>query len=80
MKISTPKKGSGFTPIHLDITIETEEEAKAIFAIFNYSPNTDLLPDWVSEKVTNILAPYEVIGSDDEIANGIPYNDFYKRI
>lgn len=79
MKISTPEEGD-FKPIHLDITIETEEEAQAIFAIFNYTPNTNLLPECVSEKITNILAPYEVIGSDDEIANGITYNDFYKRI
>lgn len=37
MRVNGSVKRSGFKPIELNITIESAEEAKALYAIFNYT-------------------------------------------
>jgi len=75
-QISTEHK---MKPIELHLTIETREEAQALYAIFNYVPNGDLLGDKASDEIKDLIGgKYEVL-SNDVIANGITYNEFYNR-
>jgi len=69
-----------FTPFNLVLTIETKAEASALYNIFNYTFNTDLLPStWYNEI-------QEAIGSENQytdrenriIAGTTAYSDFYK--
>jgi len=44
MKV-THEKVERFRPFTLNIVVEREEEAKALYAIFNYIPNANRLPN-----------------------------------
>jgi len=65
-----------FTPFTLNITIETEEEARALFAIFNLRKNGRLLRGQDGLILEAIGKEYHV--RRDVIANGITYEEFYK--
>jgi hypothetical protein len=44
MKV-THEKVEGFRPFALNIVVESEEEAGALYAIFSYTPNAKRLPN-----------------------------------
>ena len=77
MKVTT-NKTEVFNPIQLHITIETVDEARAMYAIFNKTDNTCLLPkDMQTEIKDKIGKDYYVSRSQDIIANDITYRQFY---
>jgi len=63
-----------FRPFNLTISVESREEAQALYAIFNYCPNIDLLPSALS--ISSLLKDYEI--SDGIIANKVTYDNFYR--
>lgn len=76
MKVSRTKN-TAFAPIAITLTIENEAEARAMYAIFNYTPNCDLLSDVIVDNIKHAIGDYSVPGNG-EIANGIRYADFYR--
>lgn len=69
-----------FQPFKLEITISTLEQAKAFYAIFNHTRNSDLLP---SNDIRLLLQQHVgrqvyVSNSQNVIAQGITYEQFYK--
>ena len=70
--------GWGWKPFDIVFTVESEAEARALYAIFNYTPNTDLLPGAVEVDVRRQLGSKFAIPFDGEIANGVTYGDFYR--
>jgi hypothetical protein len=64
-----------FQPFNLNITVETKEEAQALFAIFNYTPNTDLLGNSHYSAVKDAIGPFSTSGV---IARGVTYEQFYR--
>lgn len=79
MRTSITATRETFKPITLEIVMESEDEARAICAIFNHSRNTKLLKDG-GDGVTELLSEYHV-GSNNHgqniIANGVKYDQFY---
>lgn len=71
-KLETPKQ---FEPFNLILSVETEEEARALYAIFNYCKNSDLIKYSVAEKIRNVIGNYHIGGGI--IANNISYETFY---
>lgn len=67
-----------FESFTLNITVETEEEAKAFYAIFNYYPNAELLPAGNGPKLTGLIGGRHMTRPEDEIANGVAYQKFYR--
>jgi hypothetical protein len=66
-----------FEPFDIKITVETREEAQALYAIFNNCQNSDLLGSGV--EITNAIGKeYYVNDSDKVIARGITYRKYYK--
>lgn len=73
-------KSSGFVPFDLVIGIESEEEARALYAIFNYCPNTELLSDEAEPSIrATIGQKFSILPASNEIANGVSYNKFYSK-
>ena len=54
-------------------------EARALYAIFNYSPNVDLLPEELGDSVRQeIGTEFSVLPPSKEIARGVTYDQFYR--
>ena len=66
---------TSFTPLTLTITIESEEEARALYAIFNHRRNVSLLPKNIACR--KMLSKYTT-PSEEVIANGVTYEQFYQ--
>ena len=66
-----------FNPYTVKLTIETREEAQALYAIFNKIDAAMLLPK-VRDIRQAIGKEYYVEDSDAIIANGVKYSEFYK--
>ncbi len=76
-----------FRPFSITIPIETIDAARALYAIFNYSPNTDLLlnTNLSSYVIKDLIKefcgendPY-VCNEDEFIASGVTYQQFYMK-
>lgn len=75
MKIQSDK-ASAFRAIDLTIHIESAEEARALWAIFNHAKNTRFLPSTIAAQLRRAIGQeYEAY---DEIANGVTYAEFYR--
>lgn len=72
------KKESEF-PFDIVFTINNAEEARALYAIFNYCPNTELLPELDPSARHAIGEKFSIIPPSSEIANGVTYSKFYSR-
>ncbi len=78
MKVYKLQNICGFTPFDVSLTVESEEEARALYAIFNYSPNVALLTFEACKLVRELIGKeYAHLGAGDVIANGITYANFY---
>ena len=70
--------GLGWKPFDVVLTVESEEEARALYAIFNYVPNIDMLPDGTGEIVRKAIGErYGELGPDQLIARSVTYGKFY---
>ncbi len=71
--------GSGWKSFDVVLTVESEEEAKALYAIFNYYPNTKLLDDKFGESIRRVIGfKYADLGPSSLIAKGVCYGVFYR--
>jgi len=78
MKVKREDVKESFVPFDLVITIESEEEARAMYAIFNKTANDDLLGGSYGDYIKDLLGDkYYVDGLDEIIANDITYGQFY---
>ena len=66
-----------FSPFKLTCTVESREEAQALYAIFNYSPNLDLLPH-SGQGIRDTIGDQYKVNYSDIIANNISYSRFYR--
>ena len=67
---------SSFQPFRLSIEVQTEEEAKALYAIFNLLDNHVLLGENKAEKLKDAIGHGHYV-EEGNIANGISYRKFY---
>ena len=68
-----------FAPFDVILTVESEEEARALYAIFNYSPNVNLLPGGDGAVVREAIGEkYGDLGPSTLIAKGVYYREFYR--
>jgi len=83
MKVHRDTRGLRFRPFDITLTVESEEEARALYAVFNYSPNVDLLSFGACEPVRKAIGEkYSYLGADgadNVIARGITYGTFYRH-
>lgn len=84
MKVKMEQIVNDFTPIKISFTMESMEEARAMYAVFNNISNTCLFDvDSPIHDTTSILGDkFSVSGEKAVISNGITYEQFYcsKRI
>ena len=68
-----------FAPFDLVLHIETEEDARAIYAMFNHSDSSAVFPDEVSQGVIQKLDEHGnfYVSVEEEIANGVTYDEYY---
>ena len=79
MKVRRDREGVGFHAFDVTLTIESEEEARALYAIFNYSPNVDILPEDMGAEIRKaIREKHSTLGASQPIARGVCYGVFYK--
>lgn len=76
---------NNFKPMRLTIIIEKEEEAKALYAIFNHMKNIDLIglenAEEIKEKIGKKYYVPQLVETviANNISYGTFYNDFYKK-
>ena len=71
--------GWGWKPFDVVLTVESEAEARALYAIFNYSPNVDILPNGTGEIVRKVMGErYRELGPGQLIARGVTHDKFYR--
>ena len=79
MKVHRDIQGLGFRSFDVTLTIESEEEAKALYAIFNYCPNEDILPEGGAKQVRDAIGGrYGDLDGGQLIARGVHYEEFYR--
>ncbi len=79
MKVQAHHKVQEFNSFKIDFIVESEEEAKALYAIFNYCPNLDILPEGAGRSIRGIIGKkYSDLGPDQMIARGVDYLNFYR--
>ena len=80
MKVTRDIKGLTFQPFDIAFTLESEEEARALYAIFSYTPNVDLLGDATACYVRRLMGgEFGDLGPSQIIANGVTYDKFYRE-
>lgn len=69
---------SRFQPFNLTLTVETAEEARALYAIFNYLPNEELLSNVACIEIRACIG-HEFLGAPSSgiIARGVTQKRFY---
>ena len=71
--------GWRWKPFDVVLTIESEEEARALYAIFNYSHNVDILPEEAGDNIRKAIGKrYGDLNGSQLIARGVHYGVFYK--
>ena len=78
MKVRRDREGVGFRAFDVTLTIESEEEARALYAIFNYCPNLELFPGDAARDVRHTIGDKFSDTPNGEIANGVDYDHFYR--
>jgi hypothetical protein len=79
MKVESKKlQNNSFKPFVLNLTVETEDEARALYAIFNNTDNLRLFHN-SSTGVTDVLKQHGTFTTKyrEVIANEITYEQFY---
>ena len=69
------KRNDNFGPFNLVLTIESKEEAQALYAIFSYVPNIALMVNATAD-IRALLEKYRI--TNGVIANNITVGPFYK--
>lgn len=72
------ERADNFEPFVLELTVETREEAQALYAIFNLGKNSRLLGREKSGRITDeVSKEYYVSDSYKVISNSITYENYY---
>jgi hypothetical protein len=74
MKVKSNK--NEFSPFDVTITVETKEEAQALYAVFNHTDNSRLFQGGL-ESLRSQFKEYGSPYGESIIANGVTYNKFY---
>ena len=76
MKVEVKQQAPAFAPMQVVISIETEEDARAVYAMFNYGPFARAIGAGVARIARENIGTrhYRVRG---EIARGITASTFY---
>ena len=78
MKIEFNETKQDFTPVQMVVNIETLEDAKLWYAIFNHGRNVRLLgKNDNADKLEEAVGECCYTGHGDVIANGVTYSEFY---
>jgi len=80
MKVKREDVKGSFVPFNLVISIESEEEARAMYAIFSHTGNTRLLKLIDSGRIREEIGDIYSCSKNDKlsiISNGISYKQFY---
>ena len=83
MKIEFKESKQDFTPFEFTVKVETLEDARAWYATFNHAKNVALIGQSYCDILTDGLevgancSLYVEGISNEEIANGVTYNEFY---
>jgi hypothetical protein len=82
MKVEQKANKEEFAPIQILLTLESAEEARAIYAIFNHGPNSTLLGRNNAGDIKDVVGLGSYVGGgsgneDPVIANGVTYEKFY---
>ena len=77
MKVQRIEGVHKFNPFDIIFTVENEEEARALYAIFNYCPNVDVLPTGKGKEIRLTIGNDFSELNNSEIANGVNYRTFY---
>lgn len=75
MEVRKATRVPRFDKFELQITVESAEEARALYAIFNHTNNVDLLPEDSAKRIRRAIG--DDYYSIDMIANGITHGQFY---
>lgn len=81
---STPIPVEVLPPLKLELTLDSVQEMRAIYAIFTHVNNANLIGDTFAETIANHIADHlDAHGEDCEeglgiITNGVRAGDFYK--
>jgi len=70
-----------FQPFSVTIKLNTEEDVKALYAIFNNSRNAELVGEEFASSLCGMLLgryPKAYVTDNNEIANGIWATEYYK--
>ena len=68
-----------FRSFDIVLTVESVEEAQALYAIFNYVPNIALLPEGISTSIKKAIGEkFGISWKNHIIARGITYQNFYR--
>lgn len=71
-------KQEQFVPFDLVLSIESKEEAQALYAIFNKQENASLLGNDKADMVDCAIgSKYYIASSHKVIANGITHGEYY---
>ena len=80
MKVSRKKVEPSFTPLTLNITVESQEEARALYAIFNATHSRRVLGDEAADRFCSAIGnEYTTHDSKDVIARDITEKEFYRE-
>ena len=78
MKIEFVKKQPEFTPVQIVVDIETLQDAKAWYAIFNHSRNNRLLgKNDYADNLEKVVGECCYAGYGEVLVNGVTYSEFY---
>lgn len=67
-----------FKPFELKLTVQTREEAQALYAMFNNVSSSRVLPGTVTDVVLRNIGKEFYIDRDDAIiGNGVTYKSYY---
>ena len=78
MKITFNKQQPEFTPVQMVVNIETLEDVKVWYAIFNHGRNNRLLgKNDYTDKLEKVVGECCYVGHGEVIAKGVTYSEFY---
>ena len=78
MKVSRGLANPLFIPFTVSITVESGEEARALYAIFNHASASHLLRDEVVSRIKDAIGREHYVASG-HIANKVTYDEHYHR-
>ena len=73
-ELKQQSRPEAFRPITLEITIESEEEGRALYAVFNHTDNSALLGWDIYKALDRFRAQ-----SDSQITSKVSHRDWYHK-